>query len=73
MSAIAVLSLPHDWWDSERWLVTLIRLLPIAFLHGAYDALLMRGHPVWAGIVATVTILLLPILLWAEETLGGEV
>jgi hypothetical protein len=54
-------------------LVTLIRLLPIAFLHGAYDALLMRGHPVWAGIVATVTILLLPILLWAEETLGGEV
>ena len=73
MSAVAVLSLPHDWWDSERWWVTAIRLLPIAFLHGAYDALLGREHPIWAGIVATLAILLLPALLWAEEELAGEV
>lgn len=73
MSAIAVLSLPEDWWDWERWWVTALRLLPIAFLHGAYDALLGRAHPVWAGLVATATILALPILLWAEEDLGGQV
>ena len=73
MSAIAVLSLPQDWWDLDRWWITAIRLLPIAFLHGAYDALLGRAHPIWAGIVATVTILALPILLWVEESLAGEV
>ena len=73
MSAIAVLLLPDDWWDSERWWATAIRLLPIAFLHGAYDALLGRGHPCGAGIIATLTILLLPALLWAKENLVGDV
>jgi hypothetical protein len=73
MSAVAVLSLPHDWWDSDRWWNTALRLLPIAFLHGAYDALLGRAHPIWAGIVATVTILLLPVLLWVQEEHAGEV
>ena len=73
MSAIAILSLPEDWWDFDQWPTTALRLLPIAFLHGAYDALLVRQHPVWAGIVAMVTILALPILIWCQEDMAGEV
>jgi RsiW-degrading membrane proteinase PrsW (M82 family) len=73
MSGIAVLSLPEDWWDFDRWLVTALRLLPIAFLHGAYDAFLVRSCPIWAGIVATATFLILPVLLWSMEEGLGEV
>lgn len=73
MSGIAVLSLPEDWWDFDRWAITALRLLPIALLHGAYDALLERSCPVWAGIVATATFVTFPILLWSMEEGLGEV
>ncbi len=73
MSGIAVLSLPEDWWDLDRWMLTALRLLPIALLHGAYDALLVRSCPVWAGIVATATFLIFPVLLWSMEEGLGEV
>lgn len=73
MSAIAVLSLPEDWWDLDQWWLTALRLLPIAFLHGTYDALLERHHSIWAGVVAMVTLLALPLLVWAQEEMWGEV
>jgi PrsW family intramembrane metalloprotease len=73
MSAFAVLCLPEDWWDFDRMLISLLRLLPIALLHGAYDALLDRNLPVWAGLVATATFLALPLLLWWQQEQLGEV
>ena len=72
MSGIAVLSLPADWTALENWWITALHLLPIAFLHGAYNTLLMRSFPVWAGIVATMTIVTLPVLIWTKEEIMGE-
>lgn len=70
MTAIAVQCLPEDW--TSRWGRSLLGLLPIATLHGAYDALLVRDYPVAAGITATVTFLLLPAMVWYREEIRGE-
>ncbi len=70
MSAVAVLCLPMNW--REQKLRVLLGLLPIAFLHGAYDALLVRQHPVWAGVAALAVFLILPSLLWVQEELLGD-
>ena len=72
MSTIAVLCLPEDWWDPRRYWIMLLRLVPIALLHGAYDALLVHHRDVWAGIVATVICLLVPSMLWLLEDREGE-
>jgi RsiW-degrading membrane proteinase PrsW (M82 family) len=73
MSAIAVLSLPEDWWDFDRIWVSVLRLLPIAFLHGTYDALLVRHHDGWAIAVDIATFAALPIILWWQQEQQGEV
>ena len=72
MSGMAVLLLPEDWWEIERWWYTALCLLPIAFLHGAYDALLMRDQSIWAGVVATFTVAVLPVWVWVQEEMVGE-
>lgn len=70
MSAIAVQCLPEDW--TSRWGRSLLGLIPIATLHGAYDALLSRNHPTAAGLIATFTFLLLPAVVWYREEISGE-
>jgi RsiW-degrading membrane proteinase PrsW (M82 family) len=70
MSAIAVQCLPEDW--TSRWGRSLLGLIPIATLHGAYDALLSRDHPTAAGLIATFTFLLLPAVVWYREEIRGE-
>ena len=72
MSTIAVLWLPEDWWDPRRFWIMLLRLVPIAFLHGAYDALLTHHLDVWAGAVATFICLLVPFTLWFLEERASE-
>ncbi len=73
MSAVAVLLLPEDWWDFDRLWVSVLRLLPIAFLHGAYDALLLRDLPGWAWSTAVATFVVLPLILWWQQEQLGEV
>lgn len=73
MSAVAVLCLPADWKDREEWIKTALRLLPIAWLHGAYDALLVHGYPGWAGVVACAVLAGLPSFIWWREEIAGEV
>jgi hypothetical protein len=73
MSAVAVLCLPDDWKDGTVWLKTLIRLLPICWLHGAYDALLFHGYSGWAGIIALAVLSGLPSFIWWREEMRGEV
>jgi hypothetical protein len=70
MTAIAVQCLPEDW--TSRWGRSLLGLLPIATLHGAYDALLVRDYPVAAGITATITFLMLPAMIWYREEIRGD-
>lgn len=72
MSVVAVLSLPEDLHDWEDWLRAVPRLWPISLMHGAYDALLVRGHDVWAGLVAMVVILAVPAIIWWHEEQRGE-
>jgi hypothetical protein len=73
MSSVAVLLLPEDWWDFDRLWISVLRLLPIAFLHGAYDALLQRGLPGWAWCIAVTTFMTLPLILWWQQERLGEV
>ncbi len=73
MSAVAVLSLPEDWWDFDRIWVSVLRLLPIALLHGTYDALLVRNHGGWAIAVDIATFVALPLILWWQQEHQGEV
>lgn len=73
MSSVAVLLLPEDWWDFDRLWVSVLRLLPIAFLHGAYDAFLQRGLTGWAWCAAVATFVILPLILWWQQEQLGEV
>jgi RsiW-degrading membrane proteinase PrsW (M82 family) len=73
MSAIAVLLLPEDWWDFDRLWVSVLRLLPIAFLHGTYDALLQRNLTGWAIVTDVATFAALPLILWWQQEQLGEV
>ena len=72
MSTTAVLLLPEDWWDPRRWWITVLWLLPMALLHGTYDALLSHNLPVWAGVVGTFIMLLVPVIVWVLEKRNAE-
>lgn len=73
MSAVAVSLLPEDWWDFDRLWASVLRLLPIAFLHGTYDALLHRNLIGWAIVTDVATFLALPLILWWQQEQLGEV
>lgn len=72
MSTIAVLCLPEDWWDPRRYWIMVLRLIPIALLHGMYDALLAHRRDAWAGVVATFVCLLVPCTIWFLEVRESE-
>ena len=72
MSTIAVLCLPEDWWDPRRYWIMVLRLIPIALLHGMYDALLAHRRDAWAGVVATFVCLLVPGTIWFLEVRESE-
>lgn len=72
MSSVAVLLLPEDWWDFDRLWIAVLRLLPIAFLHGTYDALLQRNLTGWAIVTDVVTFAALPLILWWQQEQLGE-
>jgi RsiW-degrading membrane proteinase PrsW (M82 family) len=72
MSAIGVLCLPDDWKDRTEWIKTALCLLPIAWLHGLYDALLVHEYRCWAGVVACLVLVGLPAFMWWKEEIAGD-
>lgn len=72
MSALVVLCLPDEPWERDNWGRTLLCVLPVALLHGTYNALLDRGHPALAGLVAVLLFLALAAWAWWQEEIRGE-